>query len=64
MKGQRIIVAGRLRIREWQADEKRGTNVEVEAEAIGHDLRWGEAQYTRTHHAEAEPVDPEPAAEG
>jgi single-strand DNA-binding protein len=55
VKGQRIIVTGRLRIREWQADERTGTNVEVEAETLGHDLRFGDAQYTRTRHADPVP---------
>jgi single-strand DNA-binding protein len=54
-KGQRVIVTGRLRIRDWQADEKSGTSVEVEADTLGHDLRFGEAQYTRTLRAEAAP---------
>ena len=41
VKGDRIIVAGRLRIRAWINGEKSGTTVEVEADAIGHDLGWG-----------------------
>jgi single-strand DNA-binding protein len=54
VKGQRILVTGRLRVRDWATDDKSGTNVEVEAETMGHDLRWGDAQFTRhTHVAEA-----------
>lgn len=53
VKGQRILVTGRLRVRDWATDDKSGTNVEVEAETMGHDLRWGDAQFTRdTHVAE------------
>ncbi len=48
MKGQRVLVTGRLRVREWQTDEKRGTNVEIDADALGHDLSWGTAVFTRT----------------
>jgi len=48
VKGQRVLVTGRLRVREWQTDDKRGTNVEVDAEALGHDLSWGTAVFTRT----------------
>ena len=48
VKGQRVLVTGRLRVREWQTDEKRGTNVEIDAEALGHDLSWGTAVFTRT----------------
>ena len=47
-KGQRVLVTGRLRVREWEAGEKHGTNVEVDAEALGHDLSWGTAVFTRT----------------
>jgi single-strand DNA-binding protein len=47
-KGERVIVTGRLRIREWTAGEKSGTNIEVDADAIGHDLGWGTAAFTRS----------------
>lgn len=47
-KGDRVIVSGRLRVRDWQNDDRTGTNVEIEAEAIGHDLFWGTAVFTRS----------------
>jgi single-strand DNA-binding protein len=47
-KGQRVVVTGRLRVREWQTDDKRGTNVEIDADAIGHDLSWGTAAFVRS----------------
>ncbi|HWH27193.1 MAG TPA: single-stranded DNA-binding protein [Pseudolysinimonas sp.] len=47
-KGQRVLVAGRLRIRDWEAGERSGTNVEIDADAIGHDLSWGTASFTRS----------------
>lgn len=47
MKGDRAIVAGRLRIRNWEKDEKKGTSVEIDADAIGHDLRWGSTVFTK-----------------
>lgn len=47
-KGQRVVVTGRLRIRDWEADEKKGTSVEVDAEAMGHDLSWGSSVFTRS----------------
>ena len=47
-KGQRIVVVGRLRIREWENGERTGTTVDVEADAIGHDLAWGTAAFTRS----------------
>ncbi len=47
LKGQRIIVVGALRIRDWDAGERSGTTVEVDADAIGHDLGYGTAAFTR-----------------
>lgn len=46
-KGERIIVRGRLKLRQWERDEKTGLSAEIEADAIGHDLRWGHSQYSR-----------------
>jgi single-strand DNA-binding protein len=46
-KGDRVIVSGRLRIRDWENTDRSGTTVEIEAENIGHDLAWGTATYTR-----------------
>lgn len=47
-KGDRIMVEGQLRIRDWDNGERAGTSVEVEAIAIGHDLSWGESVFNRT----------------
>jgi single-strand DNA-binding protein len=47
-KGQRIVVAGRLRIRDWQSGDRAGTTVEIDADALGHDLSWGTSVYTRS----------------
>lgn len=47
-KGDRVLVAGVLRVREWDNGERSGTSVEIEAEAIGHDLCWGNSKFTRT----------------
>lgn len=46
-KGDRVIVSGRLRVRTWERDERSGTSVELEAEALGHDLRWGVTQFSK-----------------
>jgi single-strand DNA-binding protein len=48
VKGQRVIVTGRLRIREWAKDERNGLSIDIEADAIGHDLTWGTSTYART----------------
>jgi len=47
-KGQRVIVTGRVRVRDWESGEKSGTTIEIDAEAIGHDLTWGRATFTRS----------------
>jgi single-strand DNA-binding protein len=47
-KGQRVIITGRLRVRDWATDDKKGTNVEIDAEAVGHDLSWGTTIFTRS----------------
>lgn len=47
-KGQRVVVTGRLRVRDWESGEKAGTTVEVDADALGHDLSWGTAAFTRS----------------
>lgn len=46
-KGERVVVTGTLRIREWESGEAKGTTAEVEADAVGHDLAWGTATFTR-----------------
>lgn len=60
-KGQRIVVTGRLRVREWTNGERTGHDVEIVAEALGHDLAWGTSQFTRTPRTLTAVVD-EPAA--
>lgn len=58
-KGDRIMVQGILRVRDWDNGERAGTSVELEAEAIGHDLTWGTSIFTRT--VLVRDVEPEPA---
>jgi single-strand DNA-binding protein len=47
-KGERIVVTGDLRVRDWDNGERAGTSVEIEVTAIGHDLNWGTSNFTRT----------------
>lgn len=47
-KGDRLIIRGNLVIRDWDNGERSGTSVEVEADAIGHDLNYGTTRYERT----------------
>ncbi len=51
-KGERVIIMGRLRIRRWESGEKSGQSVDVEADAIGHDVRWGVSRFEKRTQAE------------
>lgn len=46
--GERVVVSGRFSLQEWETDTKKGVTAEIEAEAVGHDLRWGTSVFTRT----------------
>lgn len=54
-KGDRVILTGRMRVRAWDNGTKSGTDAEIEADAIGHDLRWGTSSFTRSSRASASP---------
>ena len=45
--GDRVIAYGRVRVNNWEAKGKNGTSVELEVEALGHDLRWGTTRFTK-----------------
>lgn len=47
-KGDRLIVSGRLRVKQWERDEKTGTSVEIDADALGHDVRWGVSSFQKS----------------
>jgi single-strand DNA-binding protein len=47
-KGEPVLVTGRLRIRDWENQDRSGTSVEVEADAIGHNLAWGTTTLVRS----------------
>ena len=53
-KGERVFVHGRLRVRKWESEERFGTAVEIEADALGHDLRWGVSSFTKQTASEPE----------
>jgi single-strand DNA-binding protein len=46
-KGQGLVVTGKLKVRQWQDSDKSGTNVEIDAIAIGHDLNRGTSEFTK-----------------
>ena len=51
-KGDRVVVSGRLKVRDWDNGERSGTSVELDAEAIGHDLTFGTTEFRRAEPAE------------
>lgn len=59
-KGDRVIVTGKLRFRDWKSAEKSGLSIEIDADALGHDLNWGTAVYTRTMSSSASAGDATP----
>lgn len=46
-EGERLIITGSLCIRDWEAADKTGTDVKIEADAIGHDLTCGTSQFVK-----------------
>ncbi|WP_022872549.1 single-stranded DNA-binding protein [Nesterenkonia alba] len=47
-KGDAVVVTGRPQLRSWENDEgERGTDLEIYAETLGHDLSRGRAVFTR-----------------
>lgn len=61
-KGDRVVVSGRLRIRDWSTGERQGITADVEADAVGHDLRWGSSTFERTMNSSPAQAEPEPQA--
>ncbi|MCT9867755.1 single-stranded DNA-binding protein [Paenarthrobacter aurescens] len=65
-KGQRVLVVGRLRLRQWEHEGRVYHVAEIDAESVGHDLMWGSANFTRMNgtSAPADAVPGETAAPG
>lgn len=45
--GDPVVVTGRLSVKDWTRDGKAGTDAEISAMSIGHDLRRGETTFVR-----------------
>jgi single-strand DNA-binding protein len=58
-KGDPLLVTGRLRVRAWERDDRRGITVEVDASAVGHDLARGVTRFHRPHRPAVLPDGPE-----
>lgn len=63
--GDGVIVTGRLKLREWESGGKKGMSADIDADAIGHDLRWGASAFIKVPSAssgQTTPVDAQSAA--
>jgi single-strand DNA-binding protein len=49
-KGNPVLIKGRFHTRSWDDDGKTRTEIEIEAESVGHDLRQGWANFQRNPH--------------
>ena len=61
-KGERVIVTGNLKLREWVDGGVKRIKPEIVASSVGHDLNWGTSSYNRPtksrwHDGEEQPVD-------
>ncbi|BCW48769.1 single-stranded DNA-binding protein [Arthrobacter sp. StoSoilB13] len=61
-KGQRVIVIGKLRLRQWEHEGRIYHVAEIDAESVGHDLMWGSANFTRMNGTSAS-ADSNPSGE-
>ncbi|MGB4135618.1 MAG: single-stranded DNA-binding protein [Microbacterium sp.] len=52
--GDPVIVTGRLKLKRWENNGRSGTSAEIEADAIGHNLRLGASAFVKPHRALAE----------
>ena len=46
-KGDGVLLIGRLKVRDWENGDKRGRSVDIDADVIGHDLRWGTSTFRK-----------------
>lgn len=48
-RGDRVVVHGRIKLREWEnGSGSRGFAAEIEADSIGHDLRFGTTTFVKS----------------
>ena len=47
-KGQPVIVVGTLKIQSWERDGRVYHSTIIDAESVGHDLKWGTANFIRS----------------
>lgn len=54
-RGERIIVSGKLRIKQWETATTKGWTAEIDAEAVGHDLQFGTTRFDKAPKRATEP---------
>ncbi|RJN31301.1 single-stranded DNA-binding protein [Nesterenkonia natronophila] len=62
-KGDPVVVVGRPKVRTWRNDQNEtGAEIEISAQSVGHDLKFGTTQYRKVNRSESAP--PAPASTG
>ena len=61
-KGDPVVVVGRLWTRDYESQNGRGSTSQIRADAVGPDLRWGWAEYSRPARAPREEAPADPSA--
>jgi single-strand DNA-binding protein len=62
-RGERVIVSGKFRLREWDNGTRKGVTAEIEAESLGHDLQFATTTYSRDGAQPARPASSAAAAD-
>ncbi|MCZ3389589.1 MAG: single-stranded DNA-binding protein [Actinomycetia bacterium] len=58
VKGQPVIVRGRLRVSHWDGEKGPRETLEVLATSVGHDLALGQASFARPPRSDRQPSQP------
>lgn len=61
-KGDAVLVAGRMKQRDYEKDGQKRTTWDLEVDSIGPDLRWATAAITRTQRSSNGATTPEPTS--
>jgi single-stranded DNA-binding protein len=59
-KGDPVVVTGRLRQRTWEKEGRTGVNLEITAEAVGHDLNRGTSRFAKVTRTRVVPPEERP----
>jgi single-strand DNA-binding protein len=51
-KGNRVVVTGTLKVRQYETDKGKGTSVECDVEEVGPSLKWASAKITRNQRSD------------